>query len=488
MASPTSGTHPDGSPLPPRWADSDRYVPRRFVQPVLSFMRQEAAGGMVMLAAAVLALVWANSPWQESYGQLFGATIEIGFGGFHFHHLSELTVQGWINDAAMAVFFFVVGLEIKRELVVGELRDPRAAALPAVAALGGMLVPALLFTLFNAGGDGSAGWGIPMATDIAFAVGVVSMIGTRVPIGAKLFLLALAIVDDLGAILVIALFYTEDLAFAWLAAAAVGLLGVWVMQRAGIRATLAYVGAGALVWLALLESGVHATIAGVALALLTPVRTHYSPRSFAPRAQELVDRIDAHLPDGDDLAAVDHHTLERVQSLLGDLRYLAQETISPLDRLEQALVPWTSYVVVPLFALANAGVAIGFADLGALLTEDVTLGVAVGLLVGKAVGVTGAAWVAVRLGLGRLPAGTTWSHMVGVGLLAGIGFTVALFVSALSFPGGSALADQAKVGIFLASLVAGLAGYAWLRLVAPDGTPEGGTTAGHGQREPARAR
>ena len=458
--------------LPPRWAESDRYVPRRFVQPVLEFMRLEAAGGIIMLVAAVVAVVWANSPIGDSYFAIFGATIEIGFGDFHFQHLSELTVQDWINDAAMVLFFFVVGLEIKRELVVGELRDPRAAALPAIAALGGMVVPAMLYLLFNSGGPGSAGWGIPMATDIAFAVGVVSMIGTRVPIGAKLFLLALAIVDDLGAILVIALFYTDELSFLWLLAGAVGLGVVVVMQRAGIRAMLAYVGVGTFVWLALLESGVHATIAGVALALMTPVRTLYSPRRFAPRATALVDRIDEYLPDEDDLQAVDHHTLDRVDSMLRELRHLAQETISPLDRLESTLAPWTSYVVVPLFALANAGVVIAFGDLGSLVTQDVTLGVALGLFVGKTVGVTGAAWLAVRLGLGRLPARTTWSHMVGVAMLAGIGFTVALFVSALSFPADAALGDQAKIGIFLASIAAGIGGFLWLRFAAPDGSVE----------------
>ena len=466
------------SPLPPRWSASDRYVPQRFVQPVLSFMRLEAAGGIVMLLAAVLALVWANSPWQQSYFDLFGATIDIGFGGFHFHHLSELTIQEWINDAAMVIFFFVVGLEIKRELVVGELNDPRAAALPAIAALGGMIVPALLFTVFNAGGPASHGWGIPMATDIAFAAGVASMMGTRVPIGAKLFLLALAIVDDLGAILVIAIFYTDELALLWLVAGVAGLLVVYGMQRAGMRALLPYVVVGTFVWLCLLESGVHATIAGVALALLTPVRSHYSPRHFAPRAQALVDRVDAYLPDEDDLATVDHHTMERVQNLLGDLRHLAQETISPLDRLEQSLAPWSSYVIVPVFALANAGVAIAFGDLGSLLTQRVTLGVAVGLFVGKTVGVSGAAWLAVKFGLGRLPANTRWSHMIGMGFLAGIGFTVALFVSALSFDDGSPFGDQAKIGIFVASLLAGLGGYLWLRFVpraddevdaAPDG-------------------
>ncbi len=344
------------SPLPPRWAASDRYVPRRFVQPVLSFMRLEAAGGIVMLLAAVLALVWANSPWQQSYFDLFGATIDVGFGGFHFHHLSELTVQEWINDAAMVIFFFVVGLEIKRELVVGELNDPRAAALPALAALGGMIVPALLFTAFNAGSPASHGWGIPMATDIAFAAGVASMMGSRVPIGAKLFLLALAIVDDLGAILVIAIFYTDELALAWLLAGAVGLLPSSTACSVPASAPCCPTSSSArFVWLSLLESGVHATIAGVALALLTPVRSHYSPRHFAPRAQALVDRVDAYLPDEDDLTTADHHTMERVQNLLGDLRHLAQETIAPLDRLEQAWSRWSSYVIVPVFALANAG-------------------------------------------------------------------------------------------------------------------------------------
>jgi NhaA family Na+:H+ antiporter len=473
---------PGTTPLPPRWSASDRWVPRRFVQPVLTFMRMEAAGGIVMLVAAVVALVWANSALGDRYFELFDATVEISFGGHHLHHLSQLTVRDWINDAAMVLFFFVVGLEIKRELVAGELRDPRAAALPAIAAVGGMVVPALIYLAFNAGGEGGGGWGIPMATDIAFAVGVVSMMGTRVPIGAKLFLLALAIVDDLGAILVIALFYTEDMALGWLLAAGVGLVAIWLLERTGIRATLAYVACGVFVWLAMLESGVHATLAGVAIAMMTPVRTLYSPRRFAPRARHLVGEISALLPDDDDLTEVDNHTLDRVDARLRDLRHLAQETISPLDRLEQVLVPWSSYVVVPLFALANAGVVIAFGDLGSLLTHDVTLGVVLGLLVGKTIGVTAAAWLAVRLRLGRLPAHTTWRHMVGMGLLAGIGFTVALFVSALSFPASSALADEAKIGIFLASLLAGLGGFAWLRLVAPHPGPR----ADRGAAPPSR--
>jgi NhaA family Na+:H+ antiporter len=457
----------DERTLPPRWAESRRYVPRTFVQPVLQFMRNEAAGGVVMLLAAVVALVWANSAFGDSYFRLFEARIDIGFGGYHFHHLSELTVQEWINDAMMVIFFFVVGLEIKRELVVGELRDPRAAAMPVLGALGGMLVPALIYTFFNAGGPASHGWGIPMATDIAFAVGVVSMIGRRVPLGAKLFLLALAIVDDLGAILVIAIFYTDELALGWLVAGIVGLAVVYGMRRAGIRSTLAYVAVGVFVWLSILESGVHATVAGVAMAFLTPVSTLYSPGKFATRANHLVERVDEYLPASDDLRDVAPHTIERVDALLGDLKHLAHETVSPLDRIEHVLSPWSSFVIVPIFALANAGVRIAFSDLGALITEPVTLGVALGLFVGKTVGVSLAAFLAVKFGLGRLPNRTTWSHMIGMGLLAGIGFTVALFVSALSFGDGSAGIDEAKVGIFLASIVAGLAGFAWLRFVAP---------------------
>ncbi len=449
--------------LPPRWTQSDRFVPRRFVQPVLGFMRYEAAGGIIMLVAAVLAVVWANSPLGDSYFDIFGTQIEIAFGDFHFHHLSELTVQEWINDAAMVIFFFVVGLEIKRELVVGELREPKAAALPAIAAVGGMVIPALVYVFFNSGTDASGGWGIPMATDIAFAVGVVSLVGSRVPIGAKLFLLALAIVDDLGAILVIAIFYTDELAFAWLIAAGVGLLVVYAMQRAGIRSLMAYVAVGTFVWLAVLESGVHATIAGVALALLTPVKAYFDPRRFANRAEGLVQRIDEYLPE-EDPSTADHHTLERVGVLLTDLEHLSRETLSPLDRLEQALAPWSAYVVVPLFALANAGVVIEFSRLGELLTEDVTLGVALGLLVGKTVGVTAFAWVAIRLGIGRMPPKTSWYDMIGMAMLAAIGFTVALFVSALSFDDGSAAADESKIGIFAASLVAGIVGFVWLRM------------------------
>ena len=457
------------SPLPPGWVESDRFVPRSFVRPVLSFMRRETAGGIVMLAAAILAIAWANSPFADSYFDIFDATVEISFGGLQFHHLSELTVREWINDGAMVIFFFVVGLEIKREVTVGELREPRAAALPVLAAAGGMVLPAVIYLAFNIGGDFAGGWGIPMATDIAFAVAVVAMVGTRLPVGGKLFLLALAIVDDLGAIAVIAVVYTDTVSLAWLAAGVVGLAVVVMMNRAGIRALPAYVAMGALVWLCVLESGVHATVAGVALAFLTPVRSLYSPQRFPGRARTLVDRVEYYVPDDlHDLSQGDEHTTERVESVLGDLRRLSTETVSPQDRLELALAPWSAYVIVPVFALANAGVAISSDALAGLSTNPVALGVGLGLLLGKVTGILSFSWLAVRLGLGRLPHHTTWRHMTGMGLLAGIGFTVALFVASLAFEVPQA-ESAAKVGIFAGSILSGVLGFVLLRTgPAPD--------------------
>ncbi|MBW3657885.1 MAG: Na+/H+ antiporter NhaA [Actinobacteria bacterium] len=464
--------------LPPAWAESQRFVPRRFVQPAMSFFRTEAAGGITMLIAALTAIVWSNSSFGDSYFRLFGAHVDITFGNFAFHHLSELTVREWINDALMAVFFFVVGLEIKRELVIGGLRDRRAAMLPAVAAIGGMVLPALLYVAFTRGTDTVGGWGIPMATDIAFAAGAASMLGRRLPIGAKLFLLALAIVDDLGAILVIALFYTSELSLGWLAAAGGGLVAIHVMNRVHVRHLAPYLALGGFIWLAVLESGVHATIAGVALALLTPVASFYAPTDLPHHGRHLLARIADHLPVGTS-PDVDHHARARAQALIAELQRLARESTAPLDRLEHALVRWSSFVIIPVFALANAGVRIDGGSLGNAVGDPTTVGIAVGLVVGKTVGITAAAWVAVRIGLARLPDRTTWGHMIGVALLAGIGFTVALFVSALSFPSDAAAADSAKIGIFAGSIVAGLGGYLWLRGVgAASREPAGVTPSG----------
>ena len=457
-------------PIRHSWSESSRFVPRTVVQPMQRFMALETAGGIVMLVGAVVALVWANSPFSESYEELWETPLDISLGSLV--HL-ELSLREWWNDAAMAIFFFVVGLEIKRELVAGELRDPRAAALPAVAAVGGMVVPALIYTMFNAGSEGSGGWGIPMATDIAFAVGVISLLGRRVPSGAKLFLLTLAIVDDLGAILVIAIFYTSSLSFAWLAVAGLALGAAYVLRRLDVRSLLPYGAVAVACWYGLHESGVHATLAGVALGFLTPAWSFYDPNRFADRARRLTDRIDVVLA-GQDTPA-DHAASE---ASLRDLVRLATESESPLQRIEHRLTPWVSFLIVPVFALANAGVALSGDSLSGALGDRVVLGVALGLLIGKTVGVFGATWLAVRLGVGRLPSRTTWRHVFGLSVCAGIGFTVALFVASLSFTDPE-LTDAAKIGILGGSLVAGVAGYLWLRacppvqedqgLAAPDG-------------------
>ncbi|MEX2254940.1 MAG: Na+/H+ antiporter NhaA [Acidimicrobiia bacterium] len=436
------------------WSESDRFVPRSFVRPAQRFMQIEAAGGMVMLLAAIVALVWANSPWKAGYETLWETQLDVGLG--ELAHIN-LSLRDWVNDGLMVIFFFVVGLEIKRELVVGELRDPRAAALPAFAALGGMIVPALIYVAFNAGHVGSKGWGIPMATDIAFAAGVVSLLGRRVPSGAKLFLLTLAIVDDLGAIIVIAIFYTSDLSFEWLGIAVTALAAAVWLKRLNVRSLVPYVALGVACWYALHESGVHSTLTGVAFGLLCPAWSLFDPARFASNARPLVDGVErAH---ADDRLETSEH--EETESSLTDLGRLVAETHSPLDRIEHRLAPWVSFMIVPLFALANAGVELG----GGTSFDRIAMGVAVGLVVGKTTGVFAATWLAVRFGVGRLPAATTWSHLFGVAICAGIGFTVALFVASLSFD-VAALNDEAKIGILAGSLVAGVAGYGWLRFVS----------------------
>ena len=367
----------------------------RVTAPIARFLAIEASGGLLLVAATVVALLWANSPWQAGYASFWD---------------SDLDLRHWVNDGLMAVFFFVVGLEIKRELVTGHLADRRAAALPAIAAVGGMAVPALLYAAFNAGGEGAAGWGIPMATDIAFAVGVLALLGDRVPQTLKVLLLALAIVDDIGAIAVIAVFYSDGVDLRWLGAAVAGLVLVRLLRRAPAPAIAAI---GVAVWWFTYESGVHATIAGVALGVMLPVS----------------------------------------------------------QRLEDALHPWTSYVVVPVFALANAGVVLSSDLRGDAATSPITIGVAVGLVVGKVVGVAGATALATRAGIGRLPGEVGGRQVVGLGAVAGIGFTVSIFIAGLAFDDPAQI-DEAKVGILVASALAAALGAVILRRRAD--TPPGG--------------
>jgi Na+:H+ antiporter, NhaA family len=420
----------------PIWMASDRRLAKYVGRPIAGFLQVEAAGGIILLLAAVVAMVWANSPWASSYEALWQTEVTLRFGGLE---LSE-DLRHWVNDALMVVFFFVVGLEIKYEIVSGELRDPKAASVPIIAAFGGMAVPALIYVAFTSGGPGSVGWGIPMATDIAFAVGVLSLLGSRIPGPARVFLLTLAIVDDIGAIAVIAVFYTADLSLRWLAVAGLLLLVMVGLRVLRVWSMSVYVLLGVGVWFATYESGVHATIAGVVLGLLAPALPLLDQDGAKAYARNAI--ADEHLDAGE---------LRRFRFLLG-------ESVPVAERLGAQLHPWSSYLVLPVFALANAGINLSGDALADALSSPVTAGVAVGLLVGKTVGVAGASWLSVLLGIGRLPHRTTWTMMIGLGAVAGIGFTVSLFVTGLSFAEGSQLEADAKVGILGASLVAALVG------------------------------
>ncbi len=420
---------------------SDNALASRVGRPFRRFLQVEAAGGIVLLCATAVALLWANSPWSDSYTDLWHSSIEIAIGDFvlgesHGHLDLELLV----NDALMVVFFFVVGLEIKRELVSGHLKDPKAAALPAMAALGGMMVPALIYFAFNTSGPEADGWGVPMATDIAFAVGVLSLLGDRVNRQMKVFILSLAIVDDLGAILVIALFYTETISWGWLATAGVVVLAIVALRQLRVWYIPIYVVLGVVLWLAMFESGVHATIAGVILGVITPARPLQTRQQAAKWVQWLRDK-------GDDLFGVDIHYAA----------FHLRESTSVAERLENAIHPISSYVIIPIFALANAGVDLRGGVVGDAAGSPVTWGVGVGLVVGKICGITAFTMIGQRLPFTSAPQGMTNRHLVGLASVAGIGFTVSLFITSLAFEDESIIA-QAKIGILFASLVAGLMG------------------------------
>ncbi|MEW5765068.1 MAG: Na+/H+ antiporter NhaA [Acidobacteriota bacterium] len=418
--------------------------------PFMEFFQREAASGVILLGAALAALAWANSPWSESYAKAFSWKISVGAGPFF---LSK-TLLLWINDGLMALFFFVVGLEIKREILVGELSTPRQALLPIAGALGGMAVPSVLYALINGGGAGAAGWGIPMATDIAFALGVLALLGDRVPPGLKVFLAALAIVDDLGAVLVIAFFYSEGIRTTYLGAGVGVLAGLVFLARLGMRSLGLYALAGVAVWVFFLKSGVHPTVAGVLVAMTIPARVAVEAPSFLERARSYLGEFASETSKGRLLTPAQH------EALLG-LTEAAQGASAPLQRLEHALHPWVTLGIMPLFALANAGVSLE-AGGGGGLWGTVTAGAAAGLLLGKPLGILAGAYLVVRTGLSPMPDGAGWRTFAGVGCLAGIGFTMALFIAGLAFGDGGLLA-QAKVGILGASVLSGLAGYLILR-------------------------
>jgi len=406
----------------------------------------------VLLGCVVIALAWANSPFRAAYEELWSTHLSIEVARFR---LDESLLH-WINDGLMALFFFVVGLEIKREVVAGELAEPRKAMLPIAGALGGMLVPAAIYVAINAGGPGAAGWGVPMATDIAFAVAAVSVLGSRVPASLKVFLTALAIVDDLGAILVIAVFYAHGVAWAWLGVGAGGLAACALFNASRIRSPLPYALAGLCVWVAFLQSGVHATIAGVLVALTIPARRRLDSREFLRRSASILEEF---------AEASEFRSARLVsggqQGALGALEEAVEHVQTPLQRLEDALHPWVVFGVLPIFALANAGVSLE-GSLAAMLGDPVAAGIIFGLVLGKSAGITVFAWGSTRIGLAELPADARWSQLHGVAWLAGIGFTMSLFIAGLAFGEGELL-SVAKLAILVASVIACAGGILILR-------------------------
>jgi NhaA family Na+:H+ antiporter len=456
-------THDTATPtVTPRAVNSATPLVRRLLAPFRRFTRTASAGGVVLIITTALALIWANSPWAASYHHLWETRLALGVGswsvGTSLHHL--------VNDGLMAVFFFVVGLEIKREVLAGELKSLRTASLPMFAALGGMLVPAALYFLVNPEGPGAAGWGVPMATDIAFALGVLALLGDRVPTGLKVFLAALAIVDDIGAVLVIAVFYSGGVAWGPLAAAGVLLLVAAGANVAGVRRPWAYGAIGLALWATVLASGVHATVAGVLLAMTIPVRTWLDEAAFLSRAQFALAEFDAAAavtardPNTTLLSNTRHH------AAVEDLEDLCERVQPPLIRLEHTLHGPVAFVIMPIFALANAGLVLSSETLRGAVSDPVAVGAVLGLVIGKPAGIVGFSWLAVRLRVAALPGGVSWRMLAGAGVLGGIGFTMALFIADLAFT-DETLLEAAKLGILGASAIAGAVGWSLIRWHAP---------------------
>ncbi|MDQ3874661.1 MAG: Na+/H+ antiporter NhaA [Actinomycetota bacterium] len=428
-----------------------RHVPvvDRLLAPLREFIQAEASGGVLLLAATAVALLWANSPLGESYRGLWQTELRVAVGTVGL----AKSLQVWINDGLMAIFFLVVGLEIKRELLVGELASLRRALLPVAAATGGAAVPATLYILVTIGTDAVRGWGVAMATDIAFALGLLALLGSRVPMGLKVFVTALAIVDDILAVVAIAIFYSGDLSLVALAAAAAVVAVLVLCNLLGVRRPVVYAVLGIVLWLAVLQSGVHATVAGVVLAATIPATTRLDSAAFSARAEQLLDAFRR-------AAAVEPLDVRRdpdQQAALWELEAAAESVQAPMQRLEHALHPWVAFVIVPLFALANAGVSF-FDSLGAALVTPAAYGVVLGLVVGKQLGIVTATWIVVRLGAASLPDGVGWRHIWGGGVAAGIGFTMSLFIAELAFA-GDPLLEVIKVAILTASVLAAVGGW-----------------------------
>lgn len=428
----------------------------RLATPFERFIHQQTTTGLVLMLMTVVALILANSPLAETYAHIFHTQIVIGIGDFKIDH----SLHHWINDGLMALFFFVIGLEIKREVLVGELSDIRNAILPIIAALGGVIMPALFYYGINHGLPGENGWGIPMATDIAFAISALVLLGKRVPTALVTFLVALAIVDDLMAVLVIAIFYTAQIHLVPLFAALGFFLVLIAFNRFGIRKPLPYFIIGGLMWVAMLESGVHATIAGILTAMAIPAKPSFNPEVFDLKMGRLTDDFRSYNVQDD------FQLHQKQETILHEINHTVHAVQAPLNRLEHDFHLPVSLIVIPLFALANAGIAIDFSQIEQMILEPVTLGVIVGLVAGKVLGIAGVSILAIKLGLARLPTGSTISQLLGVSFLGGIGFTMSIFIAGLAWPSDPELLLQAKIGILAASLFAGLLGFIWLRFIA----------------------
>ena len=425
----------------------------RLLTPLEMFIHRQTTSGVLLMICAVVALVVANGPFHSQYEHFLHTQIALSFGNVEF----SLSVHHWINEALMALFFLVMGLELKRELLVGELSTPRQALLPIMAAIGGMLIPALCYVAFNMEGAGARGWGIPMATDIAFAIGALSLLGPRVPKNLITFLIALAIVDDLGAVAVIALFYTASINMTALAYVAAFTVLLAVLNLGGVRRPLPYAIVAIMLWTAMLASGIHATIAGIIVAFVIPIRPKFEPAHFINRVIAKTEKMQEALGDGADI--IRNHRLRSLVDALGNGVKLVQ---APAQRAENALHLPVAYLVIPVFALANAGIPVDFASFGNYLGNPVTLGVLAGLVVGKPLGIVGFTWLTVKMRWASLPSGLNMHHIFGVGLLGGIGFTMSIFIADLGFVNSPEDLLMAKTGILLASAVAGLGGFFWL--------------------------
>jgi len=424
--------------------------------PFEHFLHAQTTTGIVLMFMTALALILANTPLSETYMHFFHTNIDLKVGNWELSH----SIHHWINDGLMAVFFFIIGLEIKREVLVGELSNIKVAILPILAAIGGMLFPALIFLAINSGDVGASGWGIPMATDIAFAISALVLLGKRVPTALVTFLVALAIVDDLGAVLVIAIFYTEQIHYLPLALAGGSFLIMVAFNRFGIHMILPYFIVGLFMWFFMLESGVHATIAGVIAAMAIPSKPKNAPVEFSNEARNLLKEYDQYP------VATDHTMHEKQKSILNHIKDNIDAVGTPAARLEHDLHLPIALIIIPLFALANAGISIDFGSISSTIVSPVSLGIIAGLILGKIIGIFGVAWLAIKLKIAKLPQNSSMSQIFGVAALGGIGFTMSIFVADLAFLGLPDLIFQAKVGILAASLFAGFFGYFWLRYVA----------------------